>query len=166
MNWTKIWKSCGYQLMGFQTLHWRRFYRCPLCFISSKIVVFRFSWKWPAMRMTGRLSAQCRPLVTAFCRAESGQPPASSGANLRPRQETRLTAVMSQVRLKYFTKNILYFRMKWGIVKLQLNSQLHLQSNPTWSPLKVNPTPPRVELELYLIIGLYHHHHPPTTVLF
>ena len=36
------------------------------------------------------------------------------------------------------------------IVKLQHNSQLYLLSNPTWSPLQVNSTPPRVELELYL----------------
>ena len=117
MNWTKIWKSCGYQLMGFQTLHWRRFYLCSLCFISSRInVVFRFSWKWPATRMTGRLSARCRPLVTEVCPAECGQPPACSGDNLRPRQEMRLTAVMSQVRLEYFSKDILYFGMKWGIL--------------------------------------------------
>ena len=47
------------------------------------------------------------------------------------------------------------------IVKLQLNSQLHLHSNPSPSPLQVNSTPPRVELELYLIIGF--HHHPPTS---
>ena len=112
MNWTKIWKSCGYQLMGFQTLHWRRFYLWSLCFISSKIdAVFRFSWKWPAMRMTARLSAQCRPLVTEVCPAECGQPPACSGDNQR--QEMSPTAVMSQVRLKYFTKEI-YCTFGWN----------------------------------------------------
>ena len=46
------------------------------------------------------------------------------------------------------------------IAKLQLNSQLHLHSNPTQSPLQVNSTPPRVELELCPIFGF---HHPPTT---
>ena len=47
------------------------------------------------------------------------------------------------------------------IAKLQLNShsQLHLHSNPTPSPLQVNSTPSRVELELCPIIGL----HPPPT---
>ena len=42
-----------------------------------------------------------------------------------------------------------------NIVKLQLNSQLHLNSNPTPSPLQINSTPPRVELELCPIIGLH-----------
>lgn len=65
------------------------------------------------MRMTGKLSALSRPLVTEVCRAESGQHRVSSGENLSPGQEMRQqTAVMSQVRFKYFTKEILYFGMK------------------------------------------------------
>ena len=38
----------------------------------------------------------------------------------------------------------------------------HLHFNSIQSPLQVNSTPPRVELELCLIFG-FHHHHPPTT---
>ena len=57
------------------------------------------------MRMTGRLSAQCPPLVTEDCPAECGQPQACSEEN--PGQEMIRTAVMSQVRLKYFTEEIL-----------------------------------------------------------
>ena len=49
------------------------------------------------------------------------------------------------------------------IAKLQLNSQLHLHFNPTQSPLQVNSTPPRVELELCPIFGFHHHHHHPPT---
>ena len=49
------------------------------------------------------------------------------------------------------------------IVKLQLNSQLHLHYNPTPSPIQVNSTPPRVELEIYLIFSLPPTHPPTTT---
>ena len=54
----------------------------------------------------------------------------------------------------------------WVFAKLQLNSQLHLHSNPTPSPIQVNSTHPRVELELCPIFGFHHHHHPPTILLF
>ena len=47
------------------------------------------------------------------------------------------------------------------IVKLQLNSQLHLHYNPTPSPIQVNSTPPRVELKIYPIFGFPTN--PPTT---
>ena len=52
------------------------------------------------------------------------------------------------------------FTPLWTLVKLQLNFQLHLHSISTWSPLQVNSTSPRVELELCPIFGL---HPPPTT---
>ena len=44
--------------------------------------------------------------------------------------------------------------------KLWLNSQLDLHFNSIQSPLQVNSTPPRVELELYPIFDF---HHPPTS---
>ena len=51
------------------------------------------------------------------------------------------------------------------IAKLRLNSQLNLHFNSIQSPLQVNSTPPRVELELCLIFG-FHHPPPPTILLF
>ena len=54
-------------------------------------------------------------------------------------------------------ENMLVTSEVYNIAKLQLNSQLHLHSNPTSSPLQVYSTPPSVELELCHIFGLYHH---------
>ena len=103
-------KVADINLWAFRHYIGRGFISIVHCVLfQEKCVVFRFSWKWPAMRMTGKLFALSRPLVTEVCRAESGQHPVSSGENLSPGQEMRQTAVMSQVRFKYFTKEILYF---------------------------------------------------------
>ena len=74
----------------------------PPILISNEMFCFRFSWKWPAMRMTEKSSAQAAELRPARRRPESGQSRWTSDGTFSV--ETRRMwqiAAMSQVDITF-----------------------------------------------------------------